>query len=216
MNAQNTKPVIFLAFANEQDDRTHYLRTLPEEGRRLRRALEQAQAAGICQLEVRTNATLSDIRDVFRNHDNRIAIFHFGGHADSYRLLFEAAGGKSAVIDAAGFAEFLAHQAGLQLVFLNACSTAGQVAALQAAGVPVVIATSQDIPDAMATDFADEFYQSLATGINSVSKAFAEATSLVKAGQGGDGRHLRLVTPDQTPDDQSLWQLYTPDRKSVV
>ena len=119
---------------------------------------------------MRTNATLADIRDVFRKADGHIAVFHYGGHADSYSLLFEAEGGKTAEIDAEGFAEFLAQQAGLRLVFLNACSTAGQVQALQTAGVPLVIATSQDILDTLATDFAGEFYKSLATGSNSVGQ----------------------------------------------
>ena len=95
MTEQRMTPIVFLAFANEQDDRTRYLRTLAEEGRRLRHALEQAEAQGLCQLEVRTNATLSDIRDVFRKYDSRIAVLHFGGHADSYQLLFEATGGQA-------------------------------------------------------------------------------------------------------------------------
>jgi len=42
MAEQSRKPVILLAFANEQDTRVRYLRTLPDEVRRLQRALEQA------------------------------------------------------------------------------------------------------------------------------------------------------------------------------
>lgn len=115
MNEQTINPIVFLVFANEQEEHARYLRTLAEEARRLRRALEQAETQGLCHLEVRTNTTLGDIRDGFRKYANRIAHFHSGGHADSYRLRFEAAGGKNAAIVATGFAEFLAQQAGLHL-----------------------------------------------------------------------------------------------------
>ena len=44
--------------------------------------------------------------------------------------------------DAAGLAAFLGQQRGLQLVFLNGCSTQAQVKGLLEAGVGVVIATA--------------------------------------------------------------------------
>ena len=165
MNNENQKPVIFLAFANEQEQRLHYLRKLPDESRNLRRSLEQAEEKGLCRLEVRTNATLDDCLEVLRKYRNRIAVFHFGGHADCYRFLFEGEAGKRAEIDAKGFAALLGEQTGLQLVFLNACATQEQVHGLQEVGVPVVIATSCDILDEVATEFAVQFYKGLASGV---------------------------------------------------
>ena len=43
------KPIIFLAFANEQDDRVRYLRNLPEEARRLHEILDAAEQDELCE-----------------------------------------------------------------------------------------------------------------------------------------------------------------------
>lgn len=82
------KPVIFLAFANVRDHTVNYLRNLPEEQRRIRVALERAKGAGLCEVVERNNATTSEILDVFQHPDcrNRIAILHYGGHANGYQL----------------------------------------------------------------------------------------------------------------------------------
>ncbi len=40
------KPLVFLAFANDRDSSGSYLRNLPEEARRLRELLAQAQQNG--------------------------------------------------------------------------------------------------------------------------------------------------------------------------
>ena len=91
MPDESVKPIIFLAFANDRDDRARYLRNLAEEARRLREALAPAERAGLCQVVVRQNATVQEIFDVFQDAQtrNRVAVFHYGGHADSYRLLFK-------------------------------------------------------------------------------------------------------------------------------
>ena len=206
-NTDNDRPIVFLAFANEQDNRVRYLRSLPDEARRLRRALERAAEQGLCQSIVRTNATLDEILDVFRKYRDRIAIFHYGGHADSFRLLFELTCGRTAEIDAAGFALFLGRQHGLKLVFLNACSTQPQADLLLAAQTPAVIATSQDILDEAAADFADHFYRSLASGA-SIRTSYWEAAGAVIAVHGDDPRHLRPAEPDQRPSTRYPWELY--------
>ena len=115
------RPVVFLAFANEQEGRRD-LRKLPEETRELRSILQEADDRGLCKLEVRTNATLADLDEVFRRCGSRVAIFHFGGHADAERLLLESASGAMAA-HAEGLAGYLGGQGGVKLVFLNRCST---------------------------------------------------------------------------------------------
>ena len=122
------KPVVFLAFANEQEG-WRYLRNLPEESRQLQSILQGAKDRNLCELEVRTNVTLSEIDEVFRRHVSRVAIFHFGGHADAERLLMESAGGTKAA-HAEGLAGYLGGQGGVKLVFLNGCSTRPQVTKL--------------------------------------------------------------------------------------
>ena len=86
---------------------------------------------------MRTNSTAGDIFKVFQDpkYRNRIAIFHYGGHANGYQLLLESASGQSAAADAGGLAAFLAQQQGLQLVFLNGCSTQQQTQGLLDANI---------------------------------------------------------------------------------
>ncbi len=110
--AKCNKPVIFLAFANDRDDTVGYLRNLPDEARRLRDVLETAERAGLCEVVVRSNSTAGDIFKVFQDprYRNRVAIFHYGGHANGYQLLLESAAGQVAMADAGGFAAFLARR----------------------------------------------------------------------------------------------------------
>ena len=185
MSVDDRKPVILLTFANDRLDGVSYLRNLPEEARRLRAALEPAECAGLCELVVRQNATAADVLDALQDgrYRDRVAVFHFGGHADGYRLLLESAAGRIAAADAAGLAAFLGRQRGLRLVFLNGCSTGAQARGLLEAGVAGVVATSQAIDDAAAVEFAARFYRALGAGA-AVRRAFNEAAAAVVLGRG--------------------------------
>lgn len=176
MNEKSNVPIIFLAFANNRSG-DNYLRNLPEEARLLQERLAVAERAGLCQVILYQNVTLHQTLDVFHDprYRHRIALFHYGGHANSYHLLFETADGQNAPATATGFAAFLAEQRGLHLVFLNGCSTEQQVQGLLNAGVPIVIATSQAVGDKAATDFAARFYQGLAGG-DTIRSAFNQAS----------------------------------------
>ena len=142
-------PIIVLAFANEQEGR-RYLRDLPEELRRLQEILREAESNGLCRLELLPNATLDQIFDVFTRNRDQVTILHYAGHADSGRLLLESSAAGGAPAHAAGLATFLGQCGGLQLVFLNGCSTRAQIARLLEAGVSAVIATARAIDDGMA------------------------------------------------------------------
>ena len=142
-------PIIVLAFANEQEGH-RYLRDLPEELRQLQAILEDAEGKGLCKLVVRPNATLDQILETFTEHRDRVAIFHYGGHAGGDRLFLETKGTEGAVAHAEGLATFLGQRRNLQLVFLNGCSTRAQAAGLLDAGVAAVIATARAIEDAVA------------------------------------------------------------------
>lgn len=156
-------PVVFFAFANDREVGGVFLPSLAEEERRVRAALDQARRAGRCQVEIRCNATADVIWNVFLDDEfrGRIAVFHFAGHAGDGEILLENRDGMPAAAYAEGLAGFLGTQKGLGLVFLNGCSTETHVQALLAARVPAVIATSEEIGDEMATDFAAWFYKSL-------------------------------------------------------
>ena len=221
MGTTENKPVIFLAFANDRDDTVGYLRNLPDEARRVRDVLTSAEQAGLCDVEVRSNCTAADIFKVFQDprFRNRIAIFHYGGHANGYQLLLESATGQAAAADAGGLATFLAEQQGLQLVFLNGCSTQQQTQDLLDANISAVISTSQSINDAVATDFACQFYQGLSGGAT-VSTAFNEAAAAARTAKGGDTRALYFGS-DKEPQsrlevDRWPWNLYMRDGSEHV
>jgi len=186
MIVQNHKPVIFLAFANVRDGSVTYLRNLPEELRRVRAALERARVAGLCDIVERTNATTNEILEVFQHPEyrNRIAIFHYGGHANGFQLLLESPEGKARPAYASGFAAFLGQQRGLQLVFLNGCSTQQQAQGLLEVNVKTVIATSQDIVDDIAVELAVRFYSGLVSA--NIHTAFNEATASIRTEIGDD------------------------------
>ncbi|MBP9070700.1 MAG: SUMF1/EgtB/PvdO family nonheme iron enzyme [Caldilineaceae bacterium] len=212
-------PVIVLAYANDREDRLRYLRNLPEEARQLRAALAPAIQAHHCELVERPNATLGEIFDLFQasRYRGRIALFHYAGHADSYQLLFESAAGKPAPMNAAAFARFLAQEAGaaLQLVFLNGCSTRGQVDALLDAGVAAVLATSQAIDDGKATQFAARFYAGMANGFN-LGIAFGMAQAAVEAGTSSADRGVILVGSAHTESGIPPWELHVRPGAEVI
>ena len=198
------QPVIVLAFANDREYDAHYLRNLPAETRQLRTLLEQAERDGRCKPVVRANTTIPELFDVFQDQRGRIAIFHFGGHANSYQLLLETATGAPAVVDAGGLAAFLAQQRGLRLVFLNGCATQAQVQGLHAAGIPVVIATNRAIADDMATAFAARFYRALVSD-GTIRTAFNEAAAEFQAKLGDNTRNLYAFDPPAEGDEAWPW-----------
>src|SRR5271168_478441 len=99
-------PIVLLAFANEQESR-RYLRDLPEELRRLEDILKEAERNGLCRLEVLSNASLDQIFDVLTRNRDQVTVLHYGGHADSGRLLLESSVGGGSPAYAAGLATFL-------------------------------------------------------------------------------------------------------------
>jgi hypothetical protein len=227
--SKNTaRPVVFLAFANEQEGK-RYLRELPKEARELRAALQKAKDRGLCELEVRTNVTLPEVVEVFNHYSNgesgRLAIFHFAGHAGPDSLLLESSTGVTRVAHAQGLAQFLGQQkqGGLQLVFLNGCSTGPQVADLLAAGIDAVVATARPIEDGVAREFSVAFYTQLANG-RTFRDAFTLAADQVKTHRGNNPRDLIAVakelpaySTEDVGDDRGFpWKLYVRDGAAAV
>ncbi len=206
------RPVIVLAVANDRD---RYLRNLPEELRRVRDLLGAVGMERLCEVVDRSNVTVAELLDLFQNpkYRDRIAILHFGGHAGDYQLLLESAAGEPALAHAGGLAEFVGRQRGLQLVFLNGCSTEPQVEGLLRAGAPAVIATSDSINDEAAMELAVRFYGALAAGAT-VATAYAEAAAAVKTLKGGAPRDM--YRPELPVSDRWPWDLHVKDGAEVV
>ncbi|MFK7904908.1 MAG: CHAT domain-containing protein, partial [Chitinophagales bacterium] len=128
------------------------------------------------EVKIIYSATIDKIVKAFRRpaYRSRIVGFHYGGHAGSSEIMLETSEGLKQSTNAAALADYLALQENLQLVFLNGCSTKGQVEGLLNAGISKVIATDRSIEDQLATDFSVSFYQSLVGG-NTIDIAFKDA-----------------------------------------
>ena len=199
------KPVILAAFSN---DINNALLSLFAEEAGIRKQLSPLVAADLCELVILEQADTQQILDAFNTYKNRIAIFHFAGHAEAYTLQLENAAGEVESANAQGFAEFLKFQSGLQLVFLNACSTASQVDDLIAANVSAVIATSKKIDEGVATFFSINFYQALGAG-SSISKSFLEASAAVRMRYGdADAQKTDNYWADKHHEASLPWNIY--------
>ncbi|MBK6622113.1 MAG: CHAT domain-containing protein [Saprospirales bacterium] len=204
-------PIIFLAFANEYEG-GRYLHKLVEEQKQLYAALgpvssnENADDSKniLCELVVRQNATIQDIFDVFQKYEGRIAIFHYGGHADGYQLLLQGKEGESKIAHAGGLVTLLSRKKNLKLVFLNGCSTQKFAQDLTTRGVPAVIGTAVSIPDDTALQISSRFYNGLARGLTMAGaweEAKAEAITGADPNDTHRGFQLRAAETDRFPWD---------------
>jgi WD40 repeat protein len=207
MSESTPKPVIFLAFAQDREEGGAYLRNLPAELDGIRKALQKARQAGLCEVVERYNTTVENILDVFQEYKDRIAVFHYGGHAGSYELLLESLSGEHAIAHSEGLVSFLAKQKGLQLIFLNGCCSQQQALDLTAAGLPAVIGTSQKIDDGVATNLSQRFYKGLAAGF-AIDRAWAEAVDQIKVEKGAGNFRTFHWQGKVEAADRFPWDIY--------
>ncbi|MEO8070668.1 MAG: CHAT domain-containing protein [Acidobacteriota bacterium] len=175
MSDSSTTPVVILAFANDQDA---YLQMIVKERKGIAKALQEHDDRRYLKVVKEENTSIKDVFDLCTRYADRVAIFHYGGHASGTQLQLEAGAGIAEMANASGLAQLLGQQQGLQLVFLNGCATLDQVQTLFACGVKAVIATAVPINDAAATDFSEQFYLALGSGAT-IDKAFQSAKALV-------------------------------------
>src|SRR6516165_5430692 len=209
-------PVIVLAFANEYGSE-RYLARLAQEQKLLWEILNGART--LCEPELVINATLDDIDRVFEKHQQRVAIFHYGGHADEDCLLLASSSARGRESDLRGLLGFWGRKGGLGLVFLNGCSTQPQVDDLLRAGVSAVVATARPIDDEAACQFAEGFYRKLTAGC-SVRDAFDQAQELVNPGGRFTPRDMirrRIdIAPEEITGDRGFpWVLRSRDGSHV-
>jgi hypothetical protein len=216
MTGADAPPVILLAFANDPDDR---LKNLRRERQSIERALFHADDSQAIKLVKAEQTSTEYLFEQFSVHADRVAIFHYGGHANGGALRLESEGGAAETAHAGGLAQLLGMQKGLQLVFLNGCATKGQVKLLLDSGVKAVIATAVPVDDAMATEFAEQFYTELGRR-QPVGRAFNTATSFVATHYNlktirGSSRSFDAVE-DETVSAELTWGLYLADGAEAV
>lgn len=171
------RPVILLAFANQQDA---YLASLKKESDLINEILGVHHDKGAIEIYREESAGVDNIVKAINRFKDRIVVFHYAGHADGERLYFEDSAGQ-----AAGIAELLGQLPNLRLVFLNGCSTLPQVEKLLACGVKAVIATAVPINDEKAVIFAENFYRAFSNK-NDIDAAFNFAVAVMRTKFGGN------------------------------
>lgn len=163
--------VIFVAFSN---DRQNFLDSLGKEDDEVYRQLS-LRAGQSFRIHRDSYATLDRLAEYITLHRDDIRLFLFSGHAGRDRLVLE-----DQQAAAAGIAHLLAQCPRLQLVFLNGCSSGGQVEKLLELGVPAVISTSAPVGDDIATRFSTHFFRALCQ-YKSLGESFEMAKSVVLA-----------------------------------
>ena len=144
---------LLLAFANQP---AAPLPTLQEEDDALMRLLAPRAKSQHFLLHREQFATVERLPTYITLYRDSLAVFLFSGHAGRDRLLM-----GDGVAHAEGLAQMLGQCPRLRLVFLNGCSTAGQVRELLAQGIPVVVATSAPVDDRKATLFSIRFFEAM-------------------------------------------------------
>ncbi len=175
-------PIIFIAIANETPQSNNYLRNLPQEAIGLRSILTVAEENKLCEFLIINDATIDAIISVFQQskYKNRIAIFHFAGHAGDNKLFLKDNTGARQASHGEGLVPFLASQRSLQLVFLNGCHTSAIAEGLNELGVPAVIGTSFAVQDDIATNLSLNFYRGLTRGLG-LERVWNDAVHQIKA-----------------------------------
>jgi CHAT domain len=195
--------LIVLSFANQTDS---HLNLLNEESSEIRNALRPLEKRGFVAVEHEESTTVKELAEMFLDNPDQLTIFHYGGHAGSDEILLEDAEASEK-----GLAQLLGQQKNLKLVFLNGCSTKGQVDTLFAAGVKAVIATSASINDNKAKDFAISFYKALAYK-QTIKQAFYAAKGVIElrkdAPEIGFRKIGRINEPSLKTAETMLWGLY--------
>ncbi len=198
----NEIPAILLMFANQQDA---YLDKLKEESKEINSILSGHDDKGTIKVFREESASIKDINDALLRFEDRVAIFHYAGHADANSLKLEGGAG-----DATGIAELLGKLPNLKLVFLNGCSTQGQVKYLLQSGVKAVIATAVPIDDNKAVVFAQNFYRAL-SNFHSIESAFLRTVALMRTIYGGSFEATVVRSGQEAifDDTQAMpWGLY--------
>lgn len=203
------KPVVFLAFSNLS---SAPLQRLVEEDDTIVQILHNRWVRDQhFHVHRSSHADVESLRRYLTEYRDQVIIFHFGGHAGSEEIFLSSGEAK-----ANGLAEMLSEQQNLKLVFLNGCSTQGQVDQLLALGVPAVIATSAPVDDSHAMHFAQHFYHMLEVG-GTIGESYRAAAAYLKTrGQGIAGLRDRVGKKSKETDGD-VWGIYVhPDKEDIL
>jgi len=195
--------VIFMAYANSQGNP---LPLLKKEFDDVYAVLTDNQVHENYSIHRDSSPTISSINKFLGTFSGDIGIFSYSGHAGEEHVLLD-----DNLSNAEGIVEQLkssVDSGSLKLVFLNGCSTVGQVKKLQEIGVPVVVATSAPVNDQSASEFAVRFYSNLFEKQLSFRKAFDDAMGPAKSGTGVNLNTMRHIDIRPLNNKEPLWGIY--------
>ena len=200
------KPPIFLfAFAQDQDKSLR----LGKELTVCLNELEQLDDEGVIKCRPIGFPTLEYIYKQLNFFNDRIYVFHYGGHSKG-EILQLPMGSASSVNLGLKFSQLK----NLKLVFLNGCKNYEQVSILHNYGIPAIIATSADVEDERAIDLAQQFYQALAGGY-SIEDAFESARAFIFDKYPELKTNYRGIGfSGKAPSEDFAWGLYLKDKSS--
>ena len=210
-----SRPVFLFAFAYNPAT------ALPEVVQELK-VIDQLFADTEGEVKVIWQATQADLETHFDLLRNDLRLFHFSGHAGPHAIQLNRDYHTAALSFAEGLSRLIGMAPGLRLVFLNGCSTEGQVQTFLDQGIPAVIATTKPLLDQYAVDFARRFYQNF-TRRNSkmtLQQAFDAAFYSFIGEQGSFNQdmlyeQMRSIGSDDD-SNEALYELhFHPAKKSV-
>lgn len=195
----STPPVIFLAFAYDQDDPLPFL---DEEFKAIYDGSMKAKhRKRIIDVWDEKEATPHIIADVFEDRKGEIKIFHYAGHANSTTLKL-----KGDEVRAEGLKKYME---GVELVVLNGCATRAQVTEyMELHSVKAVIATRVKINDKQASKFADRFYQKLIREQKTLYDSFASAIDFIGLSNPQDSAFSFVRSAEELQDKEVAWELW--------
>lgn len=164
------KSVIFLAYADNRQDPLPHLRAEDDE---VYNILAPRKLKYSFLLERDSFTSLDKIIHYLGLYKEHLEFFGYSGHAGKDALITEGGDGY-----AEGLAHLLRQCKNLKVVFLNGCSTVGQVKGLLDAGVKVVIAAHAPVGDSLAKVFATTLFQHL-NWQNTINDAYEAAKGAV-------------------------------------
>lgn len=201
-------PVVLLTFANDRHQpELGYLRDLVAERRALQATFEADAEQRRYRVVIEQNLTRERLTQLIERHGPDIVGFHYGGHAGLAGLGIEDARGRLAPITAADVGDLLATLPRLSWICLNGCTTRDHVAALHTRLDVPIIATTDDIRDDVARDFAAAFYRHLADGAT-LAVAYDNTRDALERGE-SPALVCRMLQPAICEASPWPWALHT-------
>lgn len=193
-------PIILIAFA---DNPKHPLPYLQEEKDAIKRILSPLEAQKLIDPRIDVYASIDSIKGEIEKYKDNLAIFHYGGHANSLQLFLSD---DPAYLG--GLAGQLQLAKKLKLVVLNGCSTGGHARFLLEQGIPALIATSAPVDDRKACEFSKGFYSSLANRLTIEEAFFSNSNTLIERGMLDDDEIIRdLKSIEGSKIEEAVWGL---------